>query len=161
MRQNDNVPKNKENLAENSPENDSTHISKPDEVVGAEKTDSTESHSVNPEDYADEANEREANRELAADHAIDEEEDAETQDDPAHDDEALEISEAEDAETEDAEEEDAEEEINSEVTEIPILMRQMRQFPLLLARNLALQLLHDHARNRALVRQSCRHELSP
>jgi ribonuclease E len=116
MRQNDNVPKNKENLAENSPENDSTHISKPDEVVGAEKTDSTESHSVNPEDYADEANEREANRELAADHAIDEEEDAETQDDPAHDDEALEISEAEDAETEDAEEEDAEEEINSEVT---------------------------------------------
>ena len=122
MRQNDNVPKNKENLEENSPENDPTHISNPDEVVGAEKTDSAESHSVNPEDYADEANEREANRELAADHASDEdEEDAETQDDPAHDDEALEISEAEDAETEDAEEEDAEaedaeEEIDSEVT---------------------------------------------
>ena len=116
MRQNDNVPKNKENLEENSPENDPTHISNPDEVVGAEKTDSAESHSVNPEDYADEANEREANRELAADHAIDEEEDTETQDDPAHDDEALEISEAEDAETEFAEEEDAEEEIDSEVT---------------------------------------------
>ena len=127
MRQNDNVPKNKENLEENSPENDPTHISNPDEVVGAEKSDSAESHSVNPEDYADEANEREANRDLAADHASDEdEEDAETQDDPAHDDEALEISEAEDAETEDAEEEDAEaedaeeedaeEEIDSEVT---------------------------------------------
>lgn len=116
MRQNDNVPKNKENLEENSPENDPTHISNPDEVVGAEKSDSAESHSVNPEDYADEANEREANRELAADHASDEEEDAETQDDPAHDDEALEISEAADAETEDAEEEHAEEEIDSEVT---------------------------------------------
>ena len=116
MRQNDNVPKNKENLEDNSPENDPTHISNPDEVVGAEKSDSAESHSVNPEDYADEANEREANRELAADHASDEEEDAETQDDPAHDDEALEISEAADAETEDAEGEDAEEEIDSEVT---------------------------------------------
>ena len=98
MRQNDNVPKNKENLEENSPENDPTQISNPDEVVGAEKTDSTESHSVNPEDYADEANEREANRELAADHAIDEDDEQES------------------SEAENAEVEESEEEIGSEVT---------------------------------------------
>ena len=98
MRQNDNVPKNKENLEDNSPENDPTQISNPDEVVGAEKTDSTESHSVNPEDYADEANEREANRELAADHAIDEDDEQES------------------SEAENAEVEESEEEIGSEVT---------------------------------------------
>lgn len=104
MRQNDNVPKNKENLEDNSPENDPTHISKPDEVVGAEKTDSAESHSVNPEDYADEANEREANHDLVADDSSDE-------------DDSQEIAEAEEAEAEDAEDaEDAEEEIDSEVT---------------------------------------------
>ncbi len=98
MRQNDNVPNNQENLEDNSAENDPKDISNPDEVVGDEKSHSPESQSVNPEDYADEANEREANRELAADDVSDEDD------------------EQENSETEDAEVEDSEEEIGSAVT---------------------------------------------
>ncbi len=84
MRQNDNVPKNKEKLEDSTPENDPTEISNHGEVSadnGAEldvrqPMDSAETPPVNPEDYADEANEREANRDLTVDDAIEDEDDA-------------------------------------------------------------------------------------